>query len=52
VSKEDVCEVKRCRQLPILGYTIKGRVVRVCDKHWNDHCDDAKKFEIKREELK
>ncbi len=37
------CAVKGCRNEDGIGYYDKP----VCDKHWQWHCDGAKKFNLK-----
>ena len=38
-----MCEVKNCEDPGHLLY--KGR--KVCAKHWNKHCDETKRFDLK-----
>jgi len=46
-----MCDVARCKRDPILQYAAFGskrnRCVDVCDYHWEKHCDDADKFDIR-----
>ncbi len=48
---EDQCEIKRCRNLSMMQYPVNknGKRIRVCDKHWDLHCDDSKRFKISKE---
>jgi len=39
------CEVKRCK-LPA-DYIYQGH--GVCQHHWESHCNDSKRFDLKRE---
>lgn len=46
-----MCEVSRCRQPMLLTYGAFGarrtREVIVCERHWNKHCDDGDKFDLR-----
>ncbi len=46
-----VCDVGRCKQLPVMQYAAFGprrnKVVDVCDKHWELHCDEVDKFDLR-----
>jgi hypothetical protein len=39
----DKCAVARCKAPTEIFYYNKP----VCEKHWNQHCDDVKKFNLK-----
>jgi len=40
----DVCEVERCGRRAESIYYGRG----VCGQHWSDHCDDDKRFDLKK----
>ncbi len=46
-----MCDVKRCNRPSILGYSAFGpkrnKDVSICEYHWEKHCDDDDKFDIK-----
>ena len=39
------CQVKYCRDESSVLYYGK----EVCEKHWQKHCDDTKRFNLKKE---
>jgi hypothetical protein len=39
------CQVKHCRQYPVIGYYDKD----VCQKHWSKHCNEKDNFDLKKE---
>ena len=45
------CDVKRCRKAPLLSYTAFGprrtKEVSVCEYHWEKHCDEADRFDLR-----
>ena len=45
-----MCDVARCKRHPILSYAAFGKRtkdVSVCQYHWEKHCNDADKFDIR-----
>jgi hypothetical protein len=46
-----VCDVAKCKRPSILGYSAFGpgrnKDVSICDHHWEKHCDDNDKFDLK-----
>lgn len=46
-----MCDVGKCKQLPMLQYAAFGpkrhRTVSVCDYHWERHCDEVDKFDLR-----
>ena len=46
-----MCDVSRCKRVPLLGYSAFGpqqtKDVDICNYHWEKHCDYADKFDIK-----
>ncbi len=51
MSSRDICDIKRCRKAFYLSYVAfgKGRTkeVVVCVNHWEKHCDDKDRFDIR-----
>ena len=45
MSDWDICEVRRCRKPSYIIYMGKD----VCSAHWEKHCDDNNKFDLKKE---
>jgi hypothetical protein len=45
------CEIKRCRRHSLLGYGAFGprrtKEVGVCEYHWEKHCDEEDKFDLR-----
>ncbi|KKN92302.1 hypothetical protein LCGC14_0207930 [marine sediment metagenome] len=44
------CDVKRCRRFFYLEYAAfkkRTRCVSVCDFHWQKHCDEDDKFDLR-----
>jgi len=50
----EYCQIKRCRDLASMSYPVKGKgnLVRICDKHWDQHCDDRKRFKLIKENVR
>ena len=48
---KEKCEIKRCRRISIVGYAAFGprrtKEVGVCEYHWEKHCDEADRFDLK-----
>ena len=46
-----MCDIAKCKREPILGYSAFGpkrnKDVSVCQYHWEKHCDDEDKFDIR-----
>ena len=46
-----MCDIGRCKDSPILQYSAFGlkrsKTVGICDKHWEKHCSDNDKFDIR-----
>lgn len=46
-----MCDVAKCKREPMLGYSAFGpkrnKDVRICEYHWEKHCDDNDKFDIR-----
>lgn len=46
-----MCDVGKCKQPPVIQYAAFGpgrsKVVEVCDKHWEKHCDEVDKFDLR-----
>ena len=47
-----MCDVGRCKHPSLLQYAAFGpgrtKSVGVCDHHWEKHCDDDDKFDLKQ----
>jgi hypothetical protein len=47
-----MCDIGKCKRLSILQYAAfgseKSKSVSVCEHHWEKHCDDGDKFDIRR----
>jgi len=47
-----MCDVTRCKRDPIMGYSAfvpdRKKDVRICEYHWEKHCDDEDKFDIRK----
>lgn len=45
------CDVKRCRRVTLLTYAAFGprrkKDVGVCEFHWEKHCDEEDKFDLR-----
>ena len=45
------CDVARCNRLSSLQYEDFGprrqKVVSLCEYHWEKHCDDEDKFDVR-----
>ena len=44
------CDVARCKRLSIVIYAAfpnSFKEVSICEKHWELHCDDNNKFDIR-----
>jgi hypothetical protein len=45
------CDVKRCRRPMLISYAAFGarrtKDVSVCQYHWDKHCDDEDKFDLR-----
>ena len=50
-SMKAKCEIKRCRNASFLGYAAFGprrtKEVGVCEKHWEKHCAEADRFDLR-----
>ena len=45
----NLCEVKRCKRNISLYYNKEKW--GVCERHWEKHCDDGDKFDLKDESI-
>ena len=43
----DICEIKRCKREADMTYWHNADKKRICDYHWERHCDDNDKFDLK-----
>ncbi len=46
-----MCDVAKCKRESALGYAAFGskrnKEVSICNHHWQKHCDDGDKFDIR-----
>jgi hypothetical protein len=46
------CDVGRCNRSSIVQYAAfehnSGLAVEVCDRHWEKHCDDNERFDLRK----
>lgn len=49
-SPEGTCKVPRCRQHSsiIYGALPRGMQKEVCDNHWQRHCNDEDRFDLRK----
>lgn len=46
-----MCDIGKCKQPSVIQYAAFGanrnKVVEICNNHWERHCDQVDKFDIR-----